>query len=154
MSTDLVVTLPVTGQELDLNLPDETLALLFDQIRELESEAKVCRDAISEELIRRMDRNASWTVRGGGFKVSAPSPAPKTEYDASALNVALKQLVSEGLISNDAWDAAIVPVVTLKPHVAKLNALKKLGGRVREVIEGCETQVERSRRVTVAMDRS
>src|SRR6187431_186869 len=98
MSADLVVLLPVTGQELDLTQPNETLALLFDQIRDLEQQAKVCRDAISEELIRRMDRNASWTVRGGGFKVSAPSPAPKVEYDVETLNRAFAILAAENVI--------------------------------------------------------
>ena len=122
-------------------------------MRELERQAKEIRDTLGEELVRRMDAKAKWTLNLDGYKVSAPSPAPKVEWDVTALRSTLAALRDQG-IDEDALDAAMDVVVTYKPRTAGLNALKKLGGLVAEQIEACAVEVEPVRRVTVKLDRS
>jgi hypothetical protein len=138
-----------TGEAVDLSGPDDELARAFDDLRQLEAKAKEVRALIADELRRRMDRRACWTTHTPGFKVTAPSPAPKTEYDADALGGALVVLMKEGLIDAEAAAEAIKREVTYKPVVRQLNQLRKLGGRVQEVIDACAREVEPTRNVSV-----
>lgn len=149
--TDMI-PLP-TGEAIDLTGPDYDLVRAFDELREYEAGVKTVRGVIGDELRRRMDLAATWTLRAGSFKATAPSPEPRTEYDVDDLREGLALLVAEGLISRDAADAALSREVTYKPSVGGIRKLKKLGGRVRAVVEGCERQVVReSRPVRVVIE--
>ena len=150
--TDLIC-LP-TGEVIDLTAGDDVLAEAVDALREHERQAREIRDAIADELRRRMDRKVSWTVHAGRFTISAPSSEPVTEYDADALDAALGVFVAAGVIDQSAKDAAVERVVTRKTKVAGVKKLKKLGGDVLAAIEACETKVERtSRPVKVTVNR-
>lgn len=142
---------PVTGAEIDLaEAPDEQLAELRDLIRDAEEEQRLAKQAIDAEVIARMDRAAKWTLRAGGFEMTAPSPALKNEVvDAAALHAALMVFVDDGLLSVEAVDAAVQQVLTFKPRKAGIDALRKRGGRIAEVIAEHEQQVQPSRRVTL-----
>lgn len=142
---------PLTGEALDLTADTEDLAYWCDQIRELERQAKEAREILGLELMRRMDSKASWTLRAGGFKITAPSPAPKREWNVDALRSTLADLRDQGL-DEDAIDAALEVVVTYKPRTVGLNALRKLGGEVAERIDACGEDVEPTRRVTVKLE--
>lgn len=148
-----VIPHPLTGEAIELAAETDTLAQWVDQLRELERQAKEARDMIGLELLRRMDAKASWTLRAGDFKITAPSPAPKTEWDVDQLRATLADLRDQGL-DEDAIDAALEVVVTYKPRTAGLNALRKLGGEVAERIAACGTEVEPARRVSVKPERS
>lgn len=152
MSTDLIPH-PRTGEALDLTADTETLAAWIDELREYESRSKEIRERIGAELVRRMDQSAKWTIHANGFKVTAPSPAPKVQWDAEALRPVLLELVFEGLISEEASDAALEVVLSYKAKPAGLNALLKLGGPVAERLSECRSEVEPVRRVSVKSDR-
>lgn len=142
---------PATGEELDLSLcSDATLANLRDMIRDAEDEQRQAKRQIDAEVLARMDRNAKWTIKTeGGLELTAPSPASKSEYDAGALHAALMAFVDDGLLSVEAVDAAVEQVLTYKPRVRGIEALRKRGGAIADVIAEHETQVEPTRRVTV-----
>lgn len=140
---------PGTGEQLDLTADDVYLVRWFDEIKELEARLKEVRAEVGRELTSRMDRAAKWTLRAGGLEARVPSPAPSVEWNVDALRATLADLLSDGMISEDASDAALEVVVTYKPRVAGLNALKKLGGEVQERVEACGVEVEKPRNVSV-----
>lgn len=142
---------PASGEELDLGLvSDATLANLRDMIRDAEEEQRLAKHKIDAEVLSRMDRQARWTLRVEGYELTAPSPAPKTEYpDAAALHAALMDFVDSGDLTVEAVDAAVEQVLTYKPRKAGIEALRKRGGRIAEVIAAHEQQVEPARRVTI-----
>jgi hypothetical protein len=145
---------PVTGEVLPLDAPTVDLARALDELKELESRLKEVRDRIGEEVLQRMDAKALWTLRTeDGFKLSAPSPAPKAEWDGPALALALVELRGLDLIDYEAAVAALETVVTYKPKAAGLNRLLKLGGEVAERVGACRVMVEPVRRVTVKRER-
>jgi len=141
---------PQTGAELDLSLcSDATLANLRDMIRDAEDEQRQAKRQIDGEVLARMDRNASWTLKVPGFELSAPSPAEKSEFDAPALHADLMAFVDDGLLSVEAVDAAVEQVLTYKPRVRGIEALRKRGGAIAEVIAKHEQKIEPTRRVTI-----
>jgi len=148
-----LIPLPRSGEVLNLTGSDEHLVTAFDELREFEAEVKTVRTAVADELRRRLDRSALWTRHVGRFKVSAPSPEPKTEYDVDRLRDALAEMVGEGLIDQEAASKALKRDVSYTPVIAGIKALKKLGGDVKDAIEACEMEVERtSRPVTVKIE--
>jgi hypothetical protein len=69
--------------------------------------------------------------------VTAPSPAPKVEWDTERLRETLAGLVIDGTIATEAAEAALERVVTLKPRATGINALRKLGGDVEQRLDEC-----------------
>jgi hypothetical protein len=141
---------PATGEFISLDSPTEKLGECLADIRDYESLLREAKRALTTELLARFDRNAQWTVHAGGFKLSGQSPAPVEEWDGAELRTALLGLVDADLLSIEAVDAAVETVVTYKPRKAGINALKKLGGRVGEVVESLRQESERERRITVS----
>jgi hypothetical protein len=145
-----LLPVPVTGEALDLAADDETLIEAVDRIRDLERQLKEARDIVAHELIVRMDSRAKWTITAGHWKATAPSPAPKVEWDTERLRETLAGLVIDGTIATEAAESALERVVTLKPRVAGINALRKLGGDIQERIDACSTPAPAGeRRLTV-----
>lgn len=141
---------PATGEELDLpTAPTDQLAEMRAYIRDLEEDLKLAKQALDAEVIDRMDREARWSWNGKGYRLSAPSPAPVTTYDAEELYERLSVLAAKGVISWEALGEAVARVWDYKPRVAGINRLRKLGGEVAEAIDACATEVERVRRVTL-----
>lgn len=148
-----LIPLPVTGEALDLTAPSPELARVLDDLRSFEQEIREAKQFISDELLARMDRDASWTLHVDGFKIEGDSPAPRAEWNIDALRATLADLLSDGRISEDAMDAALKVEIAYKPQARGLNALKKLGDDVEERIDACSTPVERQRRVRVSVAR-
>lgn len=141
---------PADGSELILADTDTaTLAELRDLIRETEEDQRLAKQALDAELISRMDRAATWTLNEGGFKITAPSPAPQDDYDAQALRVDLEDARDRGLITDEAVDNAVQLIIDYKARAGGIKALLKLGGEVAEIVERHHTLVERTRRVSV-----
>lgn len=141
---------PATGEVLDLTAPTVDLARALADMRDLETAWRDVKTTVTAELLSRLDRNGAWTQRlDAGFTIKAPSPEPVEEFDAAALHDALSQLVDEGVITVDAMDRAIETIVTYKPRVAGLKALRKLGGRVADTIAAHSHLAERRRYITV-----
>lgn len=140
---------PLTGEALTLASPDEDLARWLADIREVESVIRENKKIVQREILSRMDRSASWTVRVPGFKLTGQSPAPVEEWDGVELRTALLGLVDEGLLTIEAVDGAVETVVAYKPRKAGIVKLRKLGGRVAETVDLLARASEPERRVSV-----
>lgn len=146
----ITVVNPVTGEVLGLDRPNEDLVQLLADVREYEAMLREVKRIVQRELLVRLDRDGKWTLHlENGLKVSAPSPEPTEEFDELALRAALLELADEGVLTVEAVDRAIEPVVTYKAHKNGLNALRKLGGRVKAVIDAHASEVVKDRRITV-----
>lgn len=138
-----------TGERLTADSPTEDLGAWLADIRDTEGRIREAKRAVTRELIRRMDKNAEWTTRIPGYKLSAPSPKPVTQYDGVGLHVGLSDMVADGTISFEAMDAAVQEIVEYRVKAAGVNALRKLGGKVAELIDRCSETVEKERYVKV-----
>jgi hypothetical protein len=155
--TDLVPTTsiqlvnPSTGELVELDGPTETLAHFLADMREHESLCKEAKALVNREMLNRLDRQAKWTLYVGDLKLSSPSKEQEEveEFDGPALHEALYALVDEGLITVEAADAAVETVTSYVPKKAGIKQLRKLGGRVAEVVAEHATKVPKSRYVSV-----
>lgn len=144
---------PISGELVALTAPTDQLADVIDSIRQVEERFKSEKRAIGDELIRRMDAEATWTHRAGGYKITAPSPKPKDEWDGERLHAVLVEYVEADVISVRAAGEAVEQETVYKPRVAGINKLLKLGGDLAEAILACRTQVPPDRRVRVTPER-
>lgn len=145
---------PVTGEVLTLAAETGDLGRYLADLREFESVLREHKRIVSRELLARMDRAASWTFHAGALKLTGQSPAPVREWDGAELRDALLGLVDEGLITVEAVDAAVETVVSFRPRAAGISALRKLGGRVVEVVDSLCRESERERRISVSRSRT
>lgn len=140
---------PQTGEILDLAAAENAqIASWIESVKEWEVNARGAKQLASEEIHRRMDRAACWTLRDGDYEIKGQSP-DRTEYLIDSLQVALRNLIAEGLITEEAAQAAVKREVTYKPAKRGINALLKIGGEVAEAIRACEVPDERPRRVSI-----
>lgn len=150
MSTEIArVVHPVTGQVVDLDGPIDQLAQFLADARDIDAAVKDAKRAVTDEVLRRADADAAWTIHLPGVKLSMPSPAPVEDWDELELREALLTLADEGVISVEAVDRAVEPVVTYKIRAAGVKALRKLGGRVAEAIDSRARETQRTRYVKV-----
>lgn len=149
MGAQLHVVDPQSGEVVFLDAPVEALGDYLKSVREFESLLKEAKALVNAEVVARMDKAACWTVHSQGVKLSAPSPAPVEKFDGPALHEALAPMVELNVITVEALDAAVETVVEYKPHLKGLNALRKLGGRVAEIIAEHTSEDEKKRYVRV-----
>jgi len=149
-STDITVINPATGELLTLNAATSDLGAYLADIREHEQLIREAKQLVTGELLARMDRDGLWTVHTeGGLTLKGGSPAPVVEYDELALRESLLELADQGVITVEAVDRAVEPVVSYKVRAVGVRALAKLGGRVADVIGSHARVVEKRRYVTV-----
>jgi hypothetical protein len=85
MSAELTV-LPFTGEIIELATADiNDLARLLADVKDYESRLREAKSLLSQEVLRRQDRDAKWTTPAGGYVLKGSSPAPQEEFDALAL---------------------------------------------------------------------
>lgn len=150
MSTTDLVILPHTGEALALETADTAdLARLLDEVKDAESRLKEAKSLLSREVLRRQDQAASWTTHAPGFVLKGSSPAPSEEFDALALREELLGMVDEGALSIEAVDAAVETVITYKARKSGINALRKLGGVVAQIVDRHATEIDKPRYVRV-----
>lgn len=113
--------------------------------------AEVERD-VSNELIARLDRDASWTWRGaGGLKISAPSPDKGTEdFPLDALEACLLKLIEDETISPDGASKAMKRQITLTVDVPLGTALKPLV----EMFKDWKIEIDEAEMPVVKVDES
>lgn len=144
---EVTVTFPDSGRRLVLSdASNADLAAWKRSLGEWRRMAAAAERHVDAELVARMDREALWTFRGEGWKLTGSSPKPVVSYrDAEKLRSRLLKLVDEGLITRDAVEAAC-PVVPARVSVAvgHLAQLEKLGGRVARAVRAY--RVERPKR--------
>jgi hypothetical protein len=142
------VITPLTGEVVLLDSPTDTLADWLHRIRQAEADIRDAKRTVTLELLDRMDREARWTARIGGFEIKGDGPGA-VDYDAERLRTELHLLVQAGEITETAMDEAVEIVQTYKAKARGINALRKLGGRVAAAIDACAHPSTRDRRVTV-----
>jgi hypothetical protein len=113
-SAELVVLDPGTGELLTVRAADtEALAawrVHADEARDSLAESEAI---VSDELVRRLDREGKWTLRVGDptvrqYEITAPSPTAGTDvYDERLLADALQRLVADDVISGEAASRAM-----------------------------------------------
>lgn len=156
-ASDLVLTntglvVAETGAALDASSEDGDLVAALAWIRAARDRLDAYHAELSEILVGRMDKRAEWTVRSGGVKVSAPSPAAaRYEWDAARLKGVLDKFVAAGKIDAEAaarcWGKPKDP----PPAVRGINAvLATLGKRDQSSLLACKVPKAQPRRsVTV-----
>lgn len=148
------VVTPLTGEVVVLDSATNVLADWLHRVRQAEADLRDAKRAVSGELLTRMDKDAVYTARLGGFEVKGDGPSPVVEYDAERLRTELHLLVRDEVITERAMDNAVEIVQTYKAKANGINALHKLGGRVAAVIDACKREVPRDRRIAVKEIRS
>jgi hypothetical protein len=139
---------PSTGEVVSLDAPLEDLAAYLADVRDWEQTfLRPCKRAVEEELLRRMDHDARYTVRAGAYVVRGDGPG-RVEYNEDLLRIRLRELVDDEAISREAAAAAVKEKVSYQPMARGINALLKLGGKVAEAVRSAEAG-EKTRRVTV-----
>lgn len=141
---------PATGEQFDLDAPTETLGQFLVDVREFELLVREHKKVVQRELLARMDRQAKWTEHVAGLKLVGSSPAPSDEWDGAELRTTLLELVDAGVLSIEAVDAAVETRVTYHPKKGGVNALRKLGGQVAQVVDQLARPVEKERHVRVS----
>lgn len=131
-----IVVHPATGEILGLDADTADLARWLSEARELDRLMRIEKQRVTEELLDRMDREASYTLRAGDLEIKGDGPIVPTEYDAPALYVALQDYVEAGVITEEALERAVEPQpVTYKARAQGLKALARLGGGIVDVID-------------------
>ncbi len=110
-----------TGEVVDLReADDERLVEYIGTGDELVDRVRAHQDHARAELVRRMDRDLSWTRRIGDPKsglqheLSVPSPdAGTTEYLADELLEVLRALVADDVVSQEAAESAMTRTMTV-----------------------------------------
>jgi hypothetical protein len=146
---------PATGETIDRTARTGDLAAMLRGIRDLEQQLRSTKAELSDELLSRMDRSASWTLREDGWEIVGESPAAAVTYDPEALRVALRGLVRKGLITREAAAGAVVRPPAPAWQVSKrgLAGLIKLGGQVADTIALVATPVGQGSRSIKKVER-
>lgn len=140
---------PRTGEVVDLTADTAELAAYLADVRQWERDfLRGCKRAVELELIRRMDRDAKYTLRAGGLEITGDGPG-RVKYEEEVLRAQLRPLVQQDIISQDAMNAAVKEVVTYQVMARGVNALKKLGGPVAEAVAAATRLSDDPRRVQV-----
>lgn len=130
----------------------QDLGELLRTIRDHEDQLKAAKKILNEEVLDRMDRNAEWTLRFGKGKLTAPSPRGDG-YKGEALRANLLPLVKEGVITEQALDAAVREDTDWKPMKGGIKKLLAAGDeRVARAIELSAEPDERPRSVRVEVE--
>jgi hypothetical protein len=145
-----VVVHPATGELLDLSAPTEDLARWLTEARELDEAMRTEKRRVVAELLDRMDRDASYTIRVGSLELKGDGPEPPTVYDGESLRHALQAYVDAEVISPEALDRAVEVVPTYKPRANGLKALLRQGGALAQtVLAHAQPKENYERRVSV-----
>lgn len=136
-SQDLEVTNPLTGEVLNVkDAPTDVLGEALEHLRLVGQEVQSFRRRVVDEVLERMDREATWTVElPTGHKLTGQSPALRDVEDPQKLWVALGRLVAEGVITREAVDAAIGTKVEWTVSAAGLNKLRKIDAAAQVIRE-------------------
>jgi hypothetical protein len=99
----------VTGEVLSVrDASIEQLAEFTTHCQQVKQEIGDAERVVSDELLDRLDKSASWTQRAGLYELKAPSPTAGTEtYPPDMLRDVLARLVDAGTISEEAAKNAL-----------------------------------------------
>jgi hypothetical protein len=109
----------VTGEVLSVrDASIEQLAECMTNSQLVREEVSDAERIVSDELLDRLDKSASWTLRVGPYELKALSPAAGTKiYSPDMLRTALAGLVDAGTISAEAASNALLRRLILELDV-------------------------------------
>jgi hypothetical protein len=145
---EVVVFHPDTGHALALSeASTPELADWKRGVREWIDRARNAVSLVDSEIVARMDRDASWTVKTPVGTLKSVSPAPEVSYkEPVRLRIQLLGMADLGLVTVDAVDEALPESVLVKPNARKLAALAKLPGEVGDAVRKAQVKAERDHR--------
>ena len=151
---ELVVVDRATGEVLDPKTADTArLAEFITNSQSLHKELSDAEGVVSDELVERLDRDASWTahVENGEFRweIKASSPtAGTTVYPEDLLETELEGLVREGTITPEAAAKALHRRIILELGVPWDSDPREIARKVKDALSievaGVQVKVERS----------
>jgi hypothetical protein len=140
---------PATGEIVLLEGPTDALAAEIAEARELRSRLDAFVSDLSAELLRRMDHEATYTARVGGWTVKGDAPL-SPDYDGRRLFHELSELERAGVIGERAREGAVERAEEFKAKKRGINALlKSPDERVQAALARARKEPTKSRRVTV-----
>jgi hypothetical protein len=122
LSSELTVVDRTTGELLDLRAASvERLARYMTDLQDLWRELSQLEEAVSDELVRRCDQGALWTLRvndpetGHQYEVKTQSPAAGAgTYRPDELQHQLNGLVADGTLNTGGAEGALKRTVTVE----------------------------------------
>lgn len=146
-----MVVNPATGEALVIRAArTDDLGGFLAAVREQKQLVDEWVRAVTAEVLRRQDADASWTTHTRSWTLQGGASRESTEYDAEGLYDALGEYVEAGVITESARNNAVERVYEYKAKANGIKALAKLGGEVAEVIKQHTTRTEKARRVSVS----
>jgi hypothetical protein len=101
-----LVTIPVTGEVVDLNGSLESFVDGWNQLEDLTSQIRSVKRELTDEIARRLDHEGRRSVEIDGVRFEITAPTEK-EWNMPELGGTLAELVAEGTISQDKANACI-----------------------------------------------
>ena len=101
-----LVTLPVTGEVVNLSDSLETFVAAWEQLEDLNAQVRSVKREISDEIARRLDHEGRRTLHVDGVKFEVNAPTEK-EFNMPELGATLAELTAEGTISQNKANACI-----------------------------------------------
>lgn len=101
-----LVTIPVTGEVVDLGGSLESFITGWEQLEDLATQIRSVKREISDEIARRLDHEGRRSVDVGGVKFEVTAPTEK-EWNMPELSATLAELVAEKTIAQKKADACI-----------------------------------------------
>jgi hypothetical protein len=162
---DLVLTYQPDSNRVELVDPDSGEAIALEAagaplvasvLRVVELELDELRDMkrwLAREMLARMDRSTTWTVRARGVEVTAPSPAVTYNWDVTKLVPILDQLVEEGVIDREAATRACEPRTEYHVLLRGIDAISRLPGVADRLAVARSEAPAKDRSVRVAINR-
>lgn len=137
---------PVTGEVIPYDAPNETLVDALYRMRDLEGQLAACRRDVGLEITRRMDADNLRQVDVDGFRVTVA--APGEDWDLERLDDVLTGLVDAGTLT----PAATARLFKVERRIQKrelTKLLKNLDADDAEKVRACSERSKRVRSVRV-----
>lgn len=147
---------PATGELFDLaTIETDQLARARAELIDLRHRLDEFSALLDAELVPRMDRENTHTLRAGGYKLVSP-PATVVDWNEAQLSMELQVLVDTGRLSQGAANKALKRVVEYKPQPGELKKLMtNADPEVRRAIEACrDERPNLNRRVKITPERN
>lgn len=137
---------PVSGEVIPYDAPNEVLIDALYRMRDLENQLAACRRDVGLEITRRMDADNLRQVDVDGFRVTVA--APYEDWDLDELDDVLAVLVDREVLT----PAAVERLFKTERKIQKrelTKLLKNLDGEAADAIRACREQSARVRSVRV-----
>jgi hypothetical protein len=144
------------GEVLRVDASTDQLAAYLEDKKHIVSMLNEAAGIVAREIRRRMDGERTWTAHVGGFKVTAPSPEPSTDYDGEKLHASLARLEKRGDAPKGTAERAVKTVTEYKPQRGEIGKLLKGGGKIATTIRRytlTKPKADGDRRVSVTPKR-